>query len=101
MNAANDLPLTRLLAVETTRTLIQRLLEEEHGQDLIEYALVFTFVGLGAGCRDEISQHNHRNGLLIRGHHTNQRDLVSTSPQHSCGSAYREKSNEHSRSPIL
>ena len=48
MSAANDLPSARFLAVETTRTLIQRLIQEEHGQDLIEYALVFTFVGLGA-----------------------------------------------------
>ena len=47
MNAANDLQSPLPIAWIKTRLLMQRLLSEEHGQDLIEYALVFTFVGLG------------------------------------------------------
>ena len=47
MSASNNAPSVKSIPVAERMTLVERFLREEHGQDLIEYALLFTFVGLG------------------------------------------------------
>jgi pilus assembly protein Flp/PilA len=48
MSAATEIRLDRPPAVAKALNLIRQLLRDDRGQDLIEYALIFTFVALGA-----------------------------------------------------